>query len=228
MSTFQLLAVEYGFQPYELADYLNLGIVADERAELDPETEREYREALDTLVEEEYAREQLEDEDLMTTPASGRLSIVPLTFRAATEFVSAHHRHHKPPVGHKFSLGVVDEDGVLHGVAIAGRPVARNLDDGLTLEVTRTCTDGARNANSKLYGAVWRAARAMGYRRLVTYTQDGESGASLRAAGATRAAELSARGSWAESSVARRHANDPVGAGGVARIRWEWTVTVDR
>src|SRR5579875_3905643 len=86
------------------------------------------------------------------------------------------HRHHQPPVGCKFCLGVADDDDVLRGVAIVGRPVARLLQDGLTLEVTRTATDGAANANSMLYGACWRAAKALGYRRLVTYTQAGEGG----------------------------------------------------
>jgi hypothetical protein len=72
---------------------------------------------------------------------------------------------------------------VLHGVAIVGRPVARHLDNGWTVEVNRTCTDGTANANSMLYGAAARAARALGYRRLITYTLKSESGASLRGAG---------------------------------------------
>lgn len=69
------------------------------------------------------------------------------------------------------------------GVAIVGRPVSRHLDDGWTLEVNRLCTDGSRNACSALYAAAWRAARAMGYKRLVTYILESENGASLRAAG---------------------------------------------
>lgn len=96
--------------------------------------------------------------------------------------VEAMHRHHKPVPGHKFSLGVADENGIV-GVAIIGRPVARGNDDGLTLEVNRCCTNGTRNACSMLYGAAWRAAKAMGYRRLITYTLPAEGGASLRAAG---------------------------------------------
>ena len=74
-------------------------------------------------------------------------------------------------------------DGRLVGVAIVGRPVSRYLDNGLTLEVNRLCTDGTKNACSFLYAAAWRAARAMGYRKIVTYILDTESGASLRAAG---------------------------------------------
>lgn len=103
----------------------------------------------------------------------------------ANAFVRKHHRHHAPVPGCKFCLGVVQEiDGFLEicGVAIVGRPIARMLDDGWTLEVNRTCTDGTKNANSALYGACRRAAFALGYRRLITYTLPSESGASLRAA----------------------------------------------
>ncbi|MDG4834136.1 hypothetical protein O7627_33265 [Solwaraspora sp. WMMD1047] len=96
---------------------------------------------------------------------------VPVTFRQACEFIADWHRHHRPPRGHKYSIGAADQDDVLVGVAVVGRPVARMLDDGLTLEVTRVATDGTRNANSLLYAAAWQAARALGYRRLVTYTQ---------------------------------------------------------
>lgn len=150
-----------------------------------------------------------------------RLQIVPLTLRVANAFVAEHHRHHKPCRGHRFSIGVADLDGNLHGVAIIGRPVARHYDDGLTAEVNRSCTDGTPNANSALYGAAWRACRAMGYRRLITYTQAGESGASLRGAGWTVVGERKARGSWAESSVKLRGLRDPDGSGGVARTLWE-------
>jgi len=99
--------------------------------------------------------------------------------------------------------------------------VARSYDDGRTLEVNRTCTDGTPNANSALYGAAWRAARALGYLRLITYTQEGESGASLRGAGWRIVGERPARLSWAASSVALQHLRHPVGAGGVERTLWE-------
>ena len=147
------------------------------------------------------------------------LRIVPLSFRQACAFIAEHHRHHKPPRGMKFAIGV--ENGHLCGVATAGRPVARAYDDGLTLEVNRTCTDGTDNANSMLYGAIWRAAKAMGYRRCITYTQDGESGASLKGAGWVKVKDLPPRKGWAESSVALKALRDPVGAGGVARMLWE-------
>jgi hypothetical protein len=118
------------------------------------------------------------------------LVIVPIELSEANAFVAAHHRHHKPVVGHKFSIAVADdmqmgsyETTGICGVAIIGRPVARGNDDGWTLEVNRCCTDGTRNACSMLYGAAWRAARSMGYARLITYTLPEEGGASLRAAG---------------------------------------------
>lgn len=112
------------------------------------------------------------------------LELVPVTLAEAKAFVARHHRHNRPPVSWKFGVGAALEDELV-GVAVAGRPVARKLDVPRVLEVTRTCTDGTRNANSLLYGAIARAARALGYRRLLTYTLEAESGASLRAAGWT-------------------------------------------
>lgn len=84
----------------------------------------------------------------------------------------------------KFSIAVADvETSKIVGVAIVGRPVSRFLDDGWTLEVNRLCTDGTHNACSMLYAAAWRAARAMGYKRVITYILETENGTSLRAAG---------------------------------------------
>ncbi|GGW41146.1 XF1762 family protein [Streptomyces xantholiticus] len=124
------------------------------------------------------------------------LHLVPVRFRDARDFVAMWHRHNPPPVGMIFAVGAADDDGILRGVLVAGRPVARHLDDGRTLEVTRSATDGTRNANSMLYGAAWRAASALGYRRLITYTQASETGASLRAAGWRVLAQRPARGGW--------------------------------
>ena len=90
------------------------------------------------------------------------MRIVPIDFKEANAFVEAHHRHHKPVIGHKFSLAVADGD-IIHGVAMVGRPVSRRLDDGWTLEVNRCCTDGSKNACSMLYSAAWRVARSLGY-----------------------------------------------------------------
>ena len=110
------------------------------------------------------------------------LALTPISLREANAFVERNHRHHKGVTGHKFSIGCT-RDGELVGVAIMGRPVSRYLDDGLTLEVTRLCTTGEKNACSMLYGAAARAARAMGYQKIITYTLDTEPGTSLRAAG---------------------------------------------
>lgn len=112
------------------------------------------------------------------------LDIVPITLTEANAFVMDHHRHHRPVVGHKYSLAVANtEDSVIHGVAIVGRLVSRYLDDGWTLEVNRLCTDGTRNVCSMLYAASWRAAKAIGYKKLITYILKSENGASLKAAG---------------------------------------------
>lgn len=110
------------------------------------------------------------------------LSLIAVTLKTANAFVAAHHRHHKPVTGHKFSIGC-ETGGRLVGVAIVGRPVSRYLDDDLTLEVTRLCTTGERNACSMLYSAAARAAKAIGYHKIITYTLDTEHGASIRAAG---------------------------------------------
>ena len=130
------------------------------------------------------------------------LRVTPITLAEANAFVARHHRHHEPVPGAKFSLAVSDEDGIVRGVAIVGRPVARMLQDGWTLEVNRCCTDGMRNACSMLYGATWRAARALGYRRLVTYTLPEEGGSSLRAAGWRLIGEAGG-GSWSRPSRPR-------------------------
>ena len=131
-----------------------------------------------------------------------RLTVVPITFRDASDFVKEHHRHHRPPRGHKFSVAVADEAGDIRGVAMVGRPVARMSDDGITAEVIRVATDGCPNACSALYGAAWRAARGMGYRRLITYTLPEESGSSLRGAGWRLIGEAGG-GSWSRKDRPR-------------------------
>lgn len=142
-----------------------------------------------------------------------RLTLVPMPFDEAQAFVAQHHRHHRAVVGAKFCIGVTWEERVV-GVAVVGRPVSRGLDNGWTLEVTRVCTDGTANANSFLYGAAWRAARALGYRRLVTYTMRGESGCSLRAAGWKVIGETRGR-SWSTPSRPRVDKHPLQG-------RWRW------
>lgn len=109
------------------------------------------------------------------------MKLTPISLKEANQFVADNHRHHGPVVGHKFSLAVQKNDEIV-GVAIVGRPVARGLDDGYTLEVNRCCTKPVKNACSMLYGASWRAAKALGYQRLITYILDSETGTSLSAA----------------------------------------------
>lgn len=137
------------------------------------------------------------------------LTVVPVDLSEANDFVETHHRHHRPVVGHKFSIGVADQTGRLRGVAIVGRPVARHRDDGSTLEVTRLCTDGAANACSMLYAAAWRAARAMGYSRIGTYILADENGTSLRAAGWRTVHRVRGR-SW-DTPTRRRDDRHPTG-----------------
>jgi L-amino acid N-acyltransferase YncA len=113
---------------------------------------------------------------------SHRLNLCPITLKDACAFVARTHRHHKPPQGGLFAVAVA-LSGEIVGVAIVGRPVARMLSDGWTAEVIRLSTDGSKNACSILYAAAWRACRALGYRRLITYILNTEPGTSLRAAG---------------------------------------------
>jgi len=110
------------------------------------------------------------------------IKLIPIFQDEAKAFVQQHHRHHKAPIGSIFQIGASVDNKVV-GVVIVGRPVARKLQDGYTAEVTRLCTDGTKNVCSKLYAAAWRAAKAMGYRRLITYILESERGTSLRAAG---------------------------------------------
>lgn len=145
------------------------------------------------------------------------LSLVPVSQRDAKAFCAMWHRHHQPPRGMKFAVGVADDSGTLRAVAITGRPVARLYDNGQTLEVTRVTSDGCPDACSMLYGACWRAAKALGYTRLVTYTQAGEPGTSLRAAGWRVVAERPAHPGWDRPSRPR----NPTGSEGIPRTLWE-------
>ena len=131
-----------------------------------------------------------------------RLEIVPCTVRAASAFVEEHHRHHRAPQGARFAVAVADEAGVVRGVAMVGTPVARLASDGWTAEVVRVATDGCPNACSALYGACWRAARALGYKKLFTYPLPAEGGASLRGSGWVCLGEAGG-GNWSRRSRPR-------------------------
>lgn len=151
------------------------------------------------------------------TASTARLHLVPVRSRDAAAFVAMWHRHHRAPQGQIFAVGAADEKNVLRAVAICGRPVARHLDNGTTLEVTRLTSDGTPNANSLLLGASWRAAQALGYSRLITYTQAGESGASLRGAGWRIVGQRPARPGWDRPSRPRT----AWGTEGIPRTLWE-------
>ena len=129
------------------------------------------------------------------------LELTPMSRSEANAFIEQHHRHHGGVVGFKFCIGASQDDEIV-GIATVGRPVSRSLDDGWTLEVTRCCTDGAKNSCSFLYAAAWRAARAMGYKRLITYTSTDEAGASLRGAGWKVVGQVKGR-SWSCKSRPR-------------------------
>ena len=142
------------------------------------------------------------------------LTLQPVTLAEANAFVLQHHRHHGAVVGAKFTIGLNDGTNIV-AVVIVGRPVSRNLDDGWTAEVTRLCTDGTPHAASKLYAAAWRAARAMGYKRLITYTLNTEPGTSLVAAG-WKCVGRTEGGSWSRPSRPRIDTH-PL----QCKLRWE-------
>jgi hypothetical protein len=142
------------------------------------------------------------------------LELTPITLKDANAFVNKHHRHHKGVTCHRFAVSLIKGKRLV-GVAIAGNPVARKLCDGRTIEVVRTCTVGAKNANSMLYGAIWRAARALGYVRMITYTMPEESGSSLRAVGMIEDG-MTDGDSWDRPGRHRKAGRYPVGP----KIRW--------
>lgn len=142
------------------------------------------------------------------------LELCPVTLREARAFVTAHHRHHEAPQGGLFAVGCSDGSAIV-GVAIIGKPVARMADDDYTAEVTRLCTLGGRDVCSMLYGASWRACRALGYRRLITYTLAEEGGTSLRAAG-WRCIGEAGGGSWSRKARPRVDTHPTQ-----VKLRWE-------
>lgn len=143
------------------------------------------------------------------------MQAIRLHIKEANAYVAKYHRHSIPSVGGKLAVGC-QVDGKLVGVAIAGRPVARRLDDGRTLEILRLATDGTPNACSFLYARVVNIARLLGYRRIITYTLAEESGASLRAVGARVAGEVDPQ-EWSVPSRPRK--SQPVYS--KKKLKWE-------
>lgn len=151
------------------------------------------------------------------------LILVPCTIADAKRFVGRHHRHNGAPHVALFAVGVGNPE--LCGVAIVGRPIARRLMDGVTAEILRVCTNGERNAGSMLYGACVRACRSLGYHRVITYTLESESGASLRATGATSQPATTRVGQSWDVPSRRREDYDLFGLTKrprEAKIRWTW------
>ena len=144
------------------------------------------------------------------------LTITPMNLSTANEFVQKHHRHHGKVSGCKFCIAVTDSDDQVRGVVIAGRPVSRLLDNGTTLEVTRCCTDGVANGCSMLYAATSRIAKAMGYKRLITYILEDELGTSLKASGWVCSEQSAGGGKWSRNSR-QRVDHHPLGK----KQRWE-------
>ncbi len=130
-----------------------------------------------------------------------KLRIVPITQKEAQAYIKKHHRHHNASVGSVFQIAVAQGDKIV-GVAMVGRPVARHLQDGWTLEVNRCCTDGTKMACSMLYAASWRVAKNLGYLKLITYILDTEKGKSIYAAGWEKVGERGG-GSWNTKSRPR-------------------------
>jgi hypothetical protein len=144
-------------------------------------------------------------------------SFKPITIKDANEFVGKHHRHNGPVQGGKFAVSLIDAEGRVVGVGIAGRPPGRLLDDGWTLEITRVCAlEACKNVSSMLYSRLKKIGQLMGYRRFITYTLTSESGASLRAVGAVQSATVTG-GGWDRKGRPRQERE----IYGQKKIRWD-------
>lgn len=149
------------------------------------------------------------------------LGVVPMSLREANDFVEAYHRHNGRTTrdGGRFAIGASDGERLV-GVAIVGRPIARLMQDGVTAEVLRVCVldDAPKGACSFLYGRSWRVWQQMGGRRMLTYTLQDESGASLRGAGWVIMGESKPhKAGWTSADRARRWQS----IYGQQKFRWE-------
>lgn len=110
------------------------------------------------------------------------MKLAPCTVKAALKQVREWHRHLPELQGGLFAAQCIDDDGNCLGVAVAGNPAQEWQGTG-RIVISRVATSGAENACSMLYGALCRAAKALGYSEVWTYTLPTEPGTSLRAAG---------------------------------------------
>lgn len=148
------------------------------------------------------------------------MKIVPLTLSEVNTFIEQNHRHHKRVQGHRFSLGLIDDSGLI-GVCVVGRPVARNTDWKTVAEVTRLCTDGSKNACSKLYATSAAIARLMGFQAIQTFILETESGVSLKASGWSLVGE-SPGGQWKHTDGKPRRTDQPI----CRKLKYEKRFTV--
>jgi hypothetical protein len=142
--------------------------------------------------------------------------IRPIELKAANAYIAEHHRHHKPVVGHRFSICLKDKQNNVVGVAIIGRPVARLIDATKVLEVTRLCTTGTKNACSALYAAAARIGKELGYQKIQTYILESETGTSVLAAGWTNCGTAGG-GQWKHTDGKPRRTDQPT----EKKTRWE-------
>lgn len=143
------------------------------------------------------------------------MKIIPFTLNQINDFIEKHHRHHKPVQGHRFSLGLLDDEGQVIGACSVGRPVSRGCDPWFTAEVTRLVTDGSKNACSKLYSASARICKEMGFNKIQTYILDSEPGTSLKASGWTKEVDTKG-GQWTGTNGKPRRQDQPT----VPKQRW--------
>ena len=136
------------------------------------------------------------------------MNLVHVELKVANDFVKQHHRHHKPVIGHRFSIGCW-ANNKLCGVAIVGRPVARAINHNTTLEVVRLCTDGTKNACSFLYAASAKAGIFLGYSRIGTYILAAEPGTTLVASAWTKGHVVRGR-DWNTPARAGRRIDQPM------------------
>ncbi len=165
------------------------------------------------------------------------LRIVPCSLRKANDFVAVYHRHSKRTTrnGGKFAIAIARGHHVI-GIAIVGNPLSATYMNGVTAEVLRTCVlpDPPKNCNSLLYGTCRRIWFEMGGHKILTYTLTHESGASLRGAGWTLAAEIKGHDTvtWGKKDhLTSRKQQDIIGE---RKYRWEsinphfiWPIQVD-
>jgi hypothetical protein len=152
-----------------------------------------------------------------------RLTTRAIELADANAFVAQHHRHHKPCVGHRFSMGAFREDGTMVGIAIVGRPVARMVCPRTVLEVTRLATDGTPNACSVLYAATARVGKELGYWKIQTYILESEPGTSVKAAGWMCEGEAGG-GKWKHTDGKPRREDQPT----CKKQRWSRILNASR